>query len=73
VAKSKWRCLTPDCPNTEEHARGVCQPCYLSLVRRVNSGKTTWLKLVRLGLALPAKKPGRHASPMAKALKKAGI
>ena len=60
-------CITPDCNNKAApgYGRGLCQKCYSSAKRAVESGKVTWDRLEELGLALP------KDDPFTKALDKA--
>jgi hypothetical protein len=50
-------CLVPSCgkPNTRG-SRGLCPRCRTLAAAEVNSGRTTWDELERLGLARPPKK-----------------
>jgi hypothetical protein len=62
VAKKIKRCLAKKC-DREASVRGLCVPCYNALAREVKLGRTTWPKLVRLGIALESKQGGSGGNP----------
>lgn len=50
------KCLTKGCmrPPAPALKRGLCMPCYSAAKKMVDAGKTTWIELVALGVALDA-------------------
>ena len=49
-------CVIPNCTTKtkKNNARGLCRICYRRAKTLIDSGKTTWAELERLGLASPA-------------------
>lgn len=66
--KRPAKCLSPGCGG-DAYSRGLCRSCYQAALRDVGLKKTTWAKLVELGLAkdaIPARL--RRRTPIGKAI-----
>lgn len=46
-------CVRPGCDRTH-YARGLCYNCYMTALRLVKTGKTTWVELQDNGKCRPA-------------------
>lgn len=57
MKNGKAKCLA--CKAAEADVRGVCGNCYASIRRAVRAGKTTYEKMQKRGLLLPARVTGR--------------
>lgn len=45
-------CMIAGC-DRPVRSRGCCNPCYITLYKRVEAGETTWEELEQAGLVLP--------------------
>ncbi len=53
--KEQNKCLVRDCPRIADASRGLCKNCYAIAQKLVQGKRTTWERLVSLGLCRQAK------------------